>query len=302
MEVISHNHLGEPSQSDVVAEMVDISEEMAANDALQAREQLLAQLTEMGSGLGAQLSAVLSEDRAALNHAVRNAITGAGADVEVRIRRAGEVGSCHVSIRPLLNDVGVVTGLTGCIEDVTERVRARQELEARAARDPLTSCLNREATLATLQGLLDRKATGTETGRSGTAVMFIDLDGFKPINDEFGHAAGDEVLVRLAERLRASVRAGDVLGRFGGDEFVVVCPDVPASADALALALARALARRVLGPLHLQSATVDIKASIGVAWNATGQAQAACLIGQADAAMYDSKRAGQSEPALAAPA
>lgn len=92
------------------------------------------------------------------------------------------------------------------LTDITESLRLRSELERRATVDPLTGCLNRSAALATLdEALLDR--------RHGTAVMFMDLDGFKSVNDELGHGVGDRVLVAVASRLREAIRGGDVVGR-----------------------------------------------------------------------------------------
>ena len=317
-----------PSDGDdevsILAQMLDVSEEMATIDALHAREQLLGQLTEtvpvglfhadlagnllfangrlselLGSPFGPrlidQLERVDPEDRAQLEAALGAATDGAELDTIVRIPEEGRTRHCSVSVRPLRDDYGIVIGLTGCVEDVTASVQSRSDLEVKAISDPLTGCLNRAGTLAVLQDTLDR-AVGV-TDRVGTAAIFVDLDQFKPVNDQFGHATGDEVLLRVAERIRRSVRSGDVAGRLGGDEFLVICPNVVDPETALAIA--RSLTLRAFGsPIDLGTASVQIRASLGVAWSDERNAHATALVAQADAAMYRSKREGRSEPVL----
>ncbi|HZU78288.1 MAG TPA: sensor domain-containing diguanylate cyclase [Acidimicrobiales bacterium] len=327
IEVANINRLEDPEHGDVLAEMIDISDEMSAHDALRAREQLLAQLTEtvpvglfhvdlrgnllyanrrfydlMGHEPGASLQQCLERlvdaDRPRITQAVDAARRGEEADAEVGIALVdGIVRHCTVSIRALRDDNGVVGGITGCVEDITDAVRARHELEIRAASDPLTGCLNRTATMAVLQELLGRAAPGHAAPAKGTAVLFVDLDRFKSVNDALGHAAGDDLLVEVIERISAGVRSTDVVGRIGGDEFVVVCPGVAGPADALRIA--RALGRRVCGPMALAGSVVEVRASIGVAWSADPGETAAHLIERADGAMYRSKRVGSCEPVLA---
>jgi len=169
----------------------------------------------MGSALGPklvdQLARVEPEDRSDLEAALGAAADGADFDTVVRIPEEGRTRHCSVCVRPLRDDYGTVTGLTGCVEDVTASVQSRSDLEVKAISDPLTGCLNRAGTLAVLQDTLDR-APATLTDPVGTAAIFVDLDRFKPVNDEFGHATGDEVLLRVAERIRTSVRSGASAG------------------------------------------------------------------------------------------
>jgi diguanylate cyclase (GGDEF)-like protein len=106
-----------------------------------------------------------------------------------------------------------VTGAVGCVSDVTAQVELRRQLEIRANTDELTSCFSRSKILEVLATVLD----GQDDNRRGTAVIFIDLCGFKAINDMFGHAAGDRVLEVAGARLRSAVRQYDHVGRFGGD-------------------------------------------------------------------------------------
>jgi diguanylate cyclase (GGDEF)-like protein len=250
-----------------------------------------------GSTLEKQLARVEPEDRTRLDHSVDAATGGADIDMEIRIVNPhGDVKHCTISIRPLRDDSGSVTGLTGCVEDVTGTVRRRHELEARAFSDPLTGCWNRTATLAHLQELLDRGPSAITGGSMGTAVIFVDLDQFKSVNDDLGHAVGDQVLLQVAQRIQAALRSGDAVGRMGGDEFVVLCGGVSSSVHALTIA--RSLTERAFSrPEDVSGTNVEVRASIGVSWTAH-DITAAALVDQADAAMYRSKRAGRSQPVM----
>ncbi len=169
-------------------------------------------------------------------------------------------------------------------------VGARAADGVRPARgsDPLTGLLDRSEIERQLVGL-----DPAEAARRGVGVVFLDLDRFKPVNDKFGHAAGDAVLRIIAERLSAAVRPGDVLARFGGDEFVVVC-DGAASHDLHALA--RRLVDAVAEPISLGETTVTVGASAGVAVAGSVEGPVT-LLEQADLAMYlaKSERAGVME-------
>ena len=126
-----------------------------------------------------------------------------------------------------------------------------------------------------------------DTTEPGTAVAFIDLDRFKPVNDRFGHAAGDRLLVAVAERLRLTVRGCDRIGRVGGDEFLVICPGVANTAKAIEIG--ERLAGALNATIDIGAGIVDLRASIGVAWTCE-QLDPDALIARADAAMYESKR------------
>jgi diguanylate cyclase (GGDEF)-like protein/PAS domain S-box-containing protein len=327
LEVTNHNRLADPEHGDVLCEMLDISEEMAAHEAVRAREQLLAQLTESvpvalfhtnGAGdllfanrrlqdltgrprcrtLQEQLAHVAPEDQNLTSQALAMASAGSDADVSFTIRGDSGIRHCKMSVRPLADASGAVTGLTGCIEDVTDIMRTKLALEVKAASDPLTGCLNREAVLRAIQRLLDRPLHGGP--RRGTAVIFIDLDGFKAVNDDLGHAAGDDLLVSLTQRMRGAIRAGDLIGRFGGDEFLVVCPDVTGPSEALAIA--ENLNRHAFPSTGTAGADAgSLVASVGVAWSDLVALPAARLVQAADAAMYESKRAGRAQPVLSPP-
>jgi diguanylate cyclase (GGDEF)-like protein/PAS domain S-box-containing protein len=187
------------------------------------------------------------------------------------------------------------TGVIATIEDVTEQVEARAELKAAEERmrhlanhDSLTGLPNRAALLDEL----DRAVSRQERSGAGLAVLFCDLDGFKPVNDRFGHADGDTVLVEVAARLRAVVREADFVARLGGDEFVVLC-EGSGPTTAIIDELAARLHEHVEQPIHLAAETIRVGLSIGVAMvEPGGSCPAEKLLLLADQAMYDSKAAG----------
>jgi diguanylate cyclase (GGDEF)-like protein len=163
---------------------------------------------------------------------------------------------------------------------------ASSKIEAAAAsqhaslHDPLTGLANRSLILDHLHLALAR----ADRRSSLAAVIFLDLDDFKPINDTLGHRAGDDILVSIAERLRSAVRPSDTLGRWGGDEFVVVCEDLERTSDAPAI-VAR-LAAVFDEPFTTHGTELNVTASIGVAVSGGGDDRPAALIHAADAAMY----------------
>lgn len=160
--------------------------------------------------------------------------------------------------------------------------RANEELSAHALVDPLTGVSNRRALLQDLQ----RRLTRAERDGHRLAIAFIDLDGFKAINDVYGHEVGDGFLRHIAERLAAGVRAGDVVARYGGDEFVVV-----AAADGDVGDLRGRLEGLTIGPFTAGRCTIDYAgASVGVTESRPGETAIVALLERADAAMYAIKR------------
>jgi diguanylate cyclase (GGDEF)-like protein len=241
--------------------------------------------------IDALLAGVAADDQPVLDAALTAVLADEPVD-DVELRLEAPVRRvCLLSLRALTDGTGNVSGAIGCISDVTDRVTLRRELEIRASVDRLTSCLNRAATIE----LLDITLARHDGNGPGTAVVFIDLDRFKAINDDFGHAAGDRLLVSAAERLCATVRGVDRVGRLGGDEFLVICPGVETSAQALEIG------ERLAGVLDVKvdigSDVVDLKASVGVAWTVE-VVDADSLIAQADRAMYTSKRSASCSTTL----
>lgn len=177
-------------------------------------------------------------------------------------------------------------------ERTEELEQANRLLSELALRDPLTGLANRTAQQQQLEQALARAQRRGEQ----LAVMLIDLDGFKPINDKHGHGFGDEVLVEVAQRLKQRLRDTDFPARLGGDEFVVICESVQ-SAEAAGQLAARLL-QGLGSPIQVEGDTVHVGASIGIALS-RGQDNATTLIRRADAAMYKAKAAGRNRVHLA---
>jgi diguanylate cyclase (GGDEF)-like protein len=177
-----------------------------------------------------------------------------------------------------------------------EHKRAEARLADLALRDQLTGLPNRRA----LDGMLAGACARARRHRMPLAVLFLDLDGFKEINDRLGHAAGDQVLREVAARLRTALRASDLVARIGGDEFLAVVEDLGCARDADVVAdkLCLAIAR----PIALGGTTVRCTASVGVAVDAVGRRGPDALIADADAAMYERKRSRRASRRAAAAA
>ena len=175
-------------------------------------------------------------------------------------------------------------------------VRARDEALAQVNRlaltDPLTQLANRRLISRYLTGL----AASSVTNRDHGAVLLMDLDGFKPVNDLHGHETGDAVLVEVAERLRSLIRSGDVVGRLGGDEFVVLVQrlgaDVRIAHDA-AVRMAEKLRAAIKAPIRVNGKTIYVSASIGIRLLGFEELDAETALGEADLAMYRAKEAGR---------
>ncbi len=172
-------------------------------------------------------------------------------------------------------------------------LKAERRLFAAATTDALTGLVNRNQFQALAQSELARQ----HRNGSEACLVLVDIDHFKRINDSFGHAAGDQVLVRVAQALRQGLRQGDVLARWGGEEFLAL---LPATAPAAAAALAERLRQAVAAlPVMLDGQTLSITVSLGVApVGADADLQPATA--QADRALYASKRAGRNRVSLAA--
>ncbi len=245
--------------------------------------------------LGSDVLAVLAApDRPALGAFLRryqNEPENRGSNrVDFRIPVGEETHEVEARVQNLLADPAV-KGIVITCHDITERKRAEEQLAHAAMHDMLTGLPNRALVLDRLQHLLAR------TGRAGStgAVLFLDLDRFKLVNDSSGHAVGDELLVQVACRLQAVTRPSDTVGRFGGDEFVILCEALEGPISAIAVA------DRILtafqDPFRLLDQEVYVTASIGIALAEVGD-DAGDLLRDADAALYRAKEGGRAQYAL----
>jgi len=213
----------------------------------------------------------------------------------IRARGASEIRFSHVQGRwlevelaavDLLDDPNVA-GVVLHARNLFERRAEDDELRHLALHDPLTRLANRTLFGDHVEHALARNR---RPGARPHAVLIVDLDGFKTINDSLGHAAGDEVLVELAERLRTRIRPGDTAARLGGDEFGVL---LEGSSDSDAVMVAQRILDAVSGPVTAHDREVVITASVGIAISEPGQ-DAEALMRNADVAMYAAKTAGKN--------
>jgi diguanylate cyclase (GGDEF)-like protein/PAS domain S-box-containing protein len=206
-----------------------------------------------------------------------------------RTRTDGAVRHYSISGEPRLAADGRFMGYRGVGRDITELALARERMTELAYKDPLTGLENRTSLTPALEQAVQRAR------RHGTklAGMFIDLDGFKQINDNFGHDAGDRFLVEVARRIRINIRASDVVARLGGDEFFVLLDEVR---DARTVEpVARKILDGLLQSYELEGAgTLGVSASIGISVFPDDADDAAMLVKNADKAMYAAKQAGKS--------
>jgi diguanylate cyclase (GGDEF)-like protein/PAS domain S-box-containing protein len=206
-----------------------------------------------------------------------------------RVMPDGGTRYFSVSGEPRFDPDGAFLGYRGIGRDVTEIAIARERIASLAYNDALTGLANRTS----LAPALDQAIERTRRHRSKLAGVFMDLDGFKQINDLHGHAAGDAFLVEVARRLRRSLRASDVVARLGGDEFFVVLEQMQDTA-AVERVVAK-LAAEVLKPYELFGGTkTRISASLGVSIFPDDAGDAPTLMAHADKAMYAAKRAGKN--------
>ena len=193
---------------------------------------------------------------------------------------------------PVHDAEGRVIGSVGTVEDVTERRALREELERQAQTDPLTGLANRTIFARQLERALAR-AGGRR--REGIAVLFLDLDDFKTVNDTLGHAAGDLLLRQVTERLLNATRGSDLVARLGGDEFAVLLENVRDLEDVVVVA--ERIVQAVRAPFLLDGREARVGASVGIA-RGTEAADADELLRNADHAMYRAKQGGKARHAI----
>jgi diguanylate cyclase (GGDEF)-like protein len=211
-----------------------------------------------------------------------------GDPIEMRVRHAdGSYRWLEAMANNMLDDP-IIGGIVVNIRDVTERKRAQEELARQALADDLTGLANRALLLDRVGSALSR----SERTGSLTAVLFMDLDHFKLVNDSLGHALGDQLLMAVAERLQGFLRKGDTAARLGGDEFVLCCEDVQTYDEAADIAdrLADVLGEAMMLDGHDLSVTV----SIGITCACDESREPEELLRDADVAMYRAKERGRA--------
>ena len=210
----------------------------------------------------------------------------------VNRRKDGKLFHEEAHIAPVLDDVGGVTHYVAVKLDITERKRVEERITHLAQHDALTDLPNRQL----FSDRLEQAVVLAQREGTSMALMFLDLDDFKPVNDTFGHAVGDLLLQAAANRMRECVRASDTVGRIGGDEFVVLLHRIEDETDALTVAekIRQALCR----PFELAGQRLEISCSIGTAIYPEHGADEVELSQSADSAMYCAKQEGRNRVRL----
>ena len=202
------------------------------------------------------------------------------------VRRDGSLLWVEIHANPLHHDDGQLYGAVASLDDVTARVEQDRRTRHEADTDPLTGLANRRA----LERTLDVALTRASARARAVALLMLDLDGFKAVNDTHGHAAGDEALREVARRLTRSVRERDLVARFGGDEFVVVLTDLGGRSGAVRDSMER-ITEALTEPIAFNGASVTLGAAMGVATFPADGGTAADLLAHADRGMYAAKAA-----------
>ncbi len=204
-------------------------------------------------------------------------------------RKNGEVYAEMLTISAVQDAQGVTAQYVALFSDITTAKEHQKQLEHIAHYDSLTSLPNR----VVLADRLHQAMSQALRRKQRLAVVFLDLDGFKAVNDKHGHETGDQLLIALADRLKQALREGDTLARLGGDEFVAVLLDLDDAADSLPM-LARLLSAAAQ-PVHVDNLTLQVSASLGVTfYPQSEEVDADQLLRQSDQAMYQAKLAGKN--------
>ena len=203
-------------------------------------------------------------------------------------RKDGTIYPERLLINAIRNRKGAVTNYVGIFNDITARKRTEEHLKYSANHDNLTGLYNREF----FSNRIQQEIMNSSKADIKFALLFLDLDGFKEINDKYGHKAGDQLLINVSERLLNSVRDDDSVARIGGDEFLVIFPDAR-NRDATKR-FAQRIIESIATPFTLEKGTVNIGISIGISIYPDDTTSGEELVKQADAAMYYIKNNGKN--------
>ncbi|MFN2362072.1 MAG: EAL domain-containing protein [Marinobacter sp.] len=191
-------------------------------------------------------------------------------------------------ISPMRNDEGDITHFIGVQNDISERKSAEHKLAFNISHDVLTGLPNRTL----LEDRLTQACQFSIRYSRTIALLFVDLDGFKLINDSLGHRLGDQLLVEVGRRLNALVRSGDTVARISGDEFIVLLPDLAQAEDAMLVV--ENVIRKIAAPYRLDEETIHLTASVGISTTDGHIEKPMALLQQADLAMYRAKQHGRN--------
>ncbi|MDG4597765.1 MAG: EAL domain-containing protein [Candidatus Contendobacter sp.] len=203
-------------------------------------------------------------------------------------RKNGQVYPTWMSIKAVQDVDGKIAQYVAFFSDITERKLAEQEIFFRANYDPLTGLPNRSL----LHERIDQALKRARRHGGGLALMFLDLDRFKQVNDTLGHAWGDELLCQAAERLEACVRETDTVARYSGDEFILLLPGIAHLSNVYAIA--EKIIQRISQPFDLNNTVIQIGCSIGIVLYPDHGSDASILLRHADLAMYQAKTSGRN--------
>lgn len=203
-------------------------------------------------------------------------------------RKDGHVYPEWLSINAIYGRGGRISNFIGVFTDISRIKENEAQLLKQANQDSLTGLPNRLLLIDRIQQVINR----TYREHNGVAILFIDLDGFKDINDHYGHEAGDRVLVELAQRYQSALRREDTVARFGGDEFVVLVSNLKNHMEAELIA--EKILKETQQPIYLDNCEARVGCSIGIAVEFEALENAEQLIGHADEAMYQAKRSGKN--------
>ena len=221
----------------------------------------------------------------------RQRLRGISSQYEVRLRKkSGEMLWVIVGGAPIINDEGRVTGSMGVFTDINERKTIEEQMLHDTLHDGLTGLANRTLFTNRLQKAIQR---GRRSDHALYAVLFLDFDRFKVINDSLGHAEGDNLLKQIARRLEKLLRGGDLLARLGGDEFTILLNELNETGDAVAIA--ERIQEDLNAPFILGEQEIFMTASIGITMSNDGHYRAEDMLRDADIAMYRAKAKGKAQ-------
>ena len=285
--ILAHRALDAAVTGVVIVDMTRAGQEITyVNPAF---ERITGYLSAEAVGRNCRFLQGLDTDPAAIRS--MSTALSAGEECQLTLRNYRADGSSfwnEVLLSPVRNGDGDVVEYIGIQNDVTDRYEAEARVEYLAFHDHLTGLANRHA----LQTALNAVARAGQGRDDGLALLFIDLDEFKRVNDSLGHTAGDELLQQVGQRLAGIVRPEDLLARQGGDEFLVMLNRLGGDATAVAGSIAGRIIEALHRPFLIEDAQVEISASVGVSLLPRDAGDGETLMQHADSAMYEAKATG----------